>query len=112
MDPEQAPALTSKERRALAYKRYYERRKDRILSQRKESYNQVQKREYYTKNRNHLTERMKARYHAQKHDTVREILLKLKERFPCEQMRLYIDTLLSDGSIERLSPRMLEFWTQ
>jgi hypothetical protein len=100
-----------KQHRASAYKVYYERRKEEILSHKKETYNQVQKREYYSKNKEYLNGRMKDRYYCKKEDELRAKLIAMKDRFPCEEMKKYIDKLLSEGTFKQFTPRMLEFWT-
>jgi hypothetical protein len=109
------PKLTPEERkarRAAAYKLYYERRKAEILSNKKETYNQVQKREYYNKNKEYLNGRMKDRYYSKKEQEVRDKLVKMKDRFPCEEMKQYIDRILQEGTFRQFTPRMIDFWTR
>lgn len=109
------PKLTPeerKQRRAEAYKVYYERRKAEILSHKKETYNQVQKREYYNNHKEYLNGRMKDRYYSKKEQEVRDKFLAIKERFPCEEMKKYIDKILEEGTFRNFTPRMLEFWTR
>lgn len=109
---EPAVPLTAKERRAAAYKVYYERRKDEILSTKKETYNQIQKRNYYNENKDHLNERMRKRYNTKKEDEIKEKLLLIKERFPCNEMKAYIDKLISDEVFKQFTPKMIEFWSK
>lgn len=106
----QTPPLTAKEKRAIAYKRYYEQRREEILSNKKETYNQKQKREYYEKNKEHIISQMKGRYHTAKEEAVRDKLLQMKARFPCDEMKEYIDRLITNEVYKRMTAKQLTFW--
>lgn len=107
----QTVPLTAKEKRAIAYKRYYEQRRQEILSNKKETYNQKQKREYYEKNKEVINSQMKARYHTAKEEAIREKLLQMKARFPCDEMKEYIDGLIRNEVYKRMTPKQIEFWS-
>jgi hypothetical protein len=101
--------LTAKEKRQIAYKKYYEKKKSELLANKKESYNKEQKRAYYLKNRDSINERMKARYRKNKEALTLAKFQAIKERAPSDEFRNYIESLMKEENIKKMSNRQLDF---